>query len=166
MRRADLDDIYGNEISNYFLAFMYYKLCIYFTFYFHVTKYINEDLPTVSSNSKVIFSGLGADEVFGGYARYKTAFGRGGIEEMESEMSLDLDRIWHRNMGRDDRVISACGKEARFPYLDIDLMKFLSSSCPTSELCNWEDFRGKGDKNGKANKGDKEDGMAGTCQKN
>lgn len=33
----------------------------------------------VTSTSKVVFSGLGADEVFGGYARYKTAFERGGV---------------------------------------------------------------------------------------
>ena len=76
-------------------------------------------------NSKVVFSGLGADEVFGGYSRYKTAYVNGGVAQMEQEMSLDLDRIWHRNMGRDDRVISACGKEARFPFLDTNLLQFL-----------------------------------------
>ena len=96
--------------------------------------------------SKVIFSGLGADEVFGGYARYRTAYLRGGAEEMEDEMSLDIDRIWHRNMGRDDRVISSTGKEARFPYLDVDLLRFLRTHCPTENLCDWNDFRGKGDK--------------------
>ena len=32
----------------------------------------------IEVKSKVVFSGLGADEVFGGYARYKTAFERGG----------------------------------------------------------------------------------------
>ena len=62
----------------------------------------------------MVFSGLGADEVFGGYARYKTSFERGGEKEMEEEMAMDLDRLWHRNMGRDDRAISANGKEARF----------------------------------------------------
>lgn len=98
------------------------------------------------SESKVVFSGLGADEVFGGYARYKTAFQRGGSQEMEAEMSLDLNRIWHRNMGRDDRVISNCGKEARFPYLDTELLKFMQTNCPTEHLCNWNDFRGQGDK--------------------
>ena len=93
--------------------------------------YYDFEAPPATSKSKVVFSGLGADEVFGGYARYKTAFFRGGAPEMEQEMSLDLDRIWHRNMGRDDRVISSCGKEARYPYLDIDLMRFLSKNCPT-----------------------------------
>jgi len=96
-----------------------------------VDKYLDEDDALVTTDAKVVFSGLGADEVFGGYARYKTAFQRGGVEAMEQEMSLDLDRIWHRNMGRDDRVISACGKEARFPFLDVDLMRFLAAKCPT-----------------------------------
>ena len=73
-------------------------------------------------NSKVVFSGLGADEVFGGYGRFRTAFLRGGVQEMQAEMSMDLDRLWHRNMGRDDRVISSCGKEARFPFLDTNLL--------------------------------------------
>ena len=94
----------------------------------------------------MVFSGLGADEVFGGYARFKTAFLRGGEEEMQKEMSMDLDRLWHRNMGRDDRVISVCGKEGRFPFMDTNLLQFMSRKCPTAKLCDWNDFRGKGDK--------------------
>ena len=67
-----------------------------------------------------MFSGLGADEVWAGYSRYKTAVkSEGGIAALKAEMSLDLDRLWHRNMGRDDRVISVNGKEARFPFLDV-----------------------------------------------
>ena len=65
---------------------------------------------------------------------------------MQQEMSMDLDRLWHRNMGRDDRVISSLGKEARFPFLDTDLLKFMREHCPTDLLCDWDDFRGKGDK--------------------
>lgn len=83
------------------------------------------------SQSKVVFSGLGADEVFGGYARYKTSFERGGEKEMEEEMAMDLDRLWHRNMGRDDRAISANGKEARFPFLDPYLLSYLRDHVPT-----------------------------------
>jgi asparagine synthetase B (glutamine-hydrolysing) len=100
----------------------------------------------VKSSSKVVFSGLGADEVFGGYARYKTAFDRGGFSEMEAEMSLDLDRLWHRNFGRDDRAISDNGKEARFPFLDVNLMRYLGFNVPSSELVDFTAFRGLGDK--------------------
>ena len=110
------------------------------------SSYKDTKTTDLKVNSKVVFSGLGADEVFGGYSRYKTAYVNGGVAQMEQEMSLDLDRIWHRNMGRDDRVISACGKEARFPFLDTNLLQFLQKRCPSSHLCDWEDFRGKGDK--------------------
>ena len=74
-----------------------------------------------------MFSGLGADEVFGGYARYFTAMNRGGIDEMKKEISLDLDWLWTRNFGRDDWAISSTGKECWYPFLDLNLMKTVSS---------------------------------------
>jgi asparagine synthetase B (glutamine-hydrolysing) len=49
-------------------------------------------------------------------------------------MALDLDRIWHRNMGRDDRAISSNGKEARFPFLDLQVQHFLRDQAPDSLL--------------------------------
>lgn len=70
---------------------------------------------------------MGADEVWAGYSRYKAALLKGGVEGLHTEMSLDLDRLWHRNMGRDDRVISHNGKEARYPFLDFDLQTYLGS---------------------------------------
>ena len=36
---------------------------------------------------------------------------------------LDLNRLWIRNLSRDDRVISENGKEVRYPFLDSDLIK-------------------------------------------
>ncbi len=83
----------------------------------------------VTSSAKVVFSGLGADEVWGGYARYKTALFKGQIEGLRHEMSVDLDRLWHRNMGRDDRAIAHNGKEARFPFLDLELQQFIANEC-------------------------------------
>ena len=84
----------------------------------------------VRSPSKVVFSGLGADEVWAGYSRYKTAGTKGGVTGLKAEMSLDLDRLWHRNMGRDDRVISVNGKETRFPFLDTAVQRFLATHIP------------------------------------
>lgn len=75
---------------------------------------------------KILFSGIGADEIFGGYSRYKSSFKHYGKEGVIREMSLDLDRLWHRNMGRDDRIVSCHSRELRFPYLDTHLWLALS----------------------------------------
>jgi asparagine synthetase B (glutamine-hydrolysing) len=71
-----------------------------------------------SSDSKVLFSGLGADELFGGYQRHALAYQRGGHKAFLAELQLDTYRLGKRNLGRDDRVISRWGKEARYPFLD------------------------------------------------
>lgn len=76
---------------------------------------------------KILLSGLGADEIFGGYARYKIAHRHDGNSGVQREMALDIDRIWHRNMGRDDRIISYHAREVRFPFLDSKLWAYLST---------------------------------------
>jgi asparagine synthetase B (glutamine-hydrolysing) len=58
--------------------------------------------PQVSP-TRVLLSGLGADELCGGYARYRTAHRRGGDTAARASMQADIDRIWLRNLGRDDR---------------------------------------------------------------
>lgn len=70
-----------------------------------------------TSPARVFLSGLGADELLGGYARHRQAFRRGHYDALRAELQLDLDRLPTRNLGRDDRVISYHGREARFPYL-------------------------------------------------
>ena len=41
-------------------------------------------------------------------------------------MSLDIDRIWHRNLGRDDRVTSRHAKDMRYPFLDSHIWSALA----------------------------------------
>lgn len=67
---------------------------------------------------KILFSGSGADEILGGYSRYRSNFLQYNKDGVIREMSLDLNRIWHRNLGRDDRVTATHGRELRFPFLD------------------------------------------------
>ncbi|TVY46123.1 Asparagine synthetase domain-containing protein [Lachnellula subtilissima] len=87
--------------------------------------------------ARVLLSGLGADELFGGYTRHATAFNRNGITALLDELELDVNRLGKRNLGRDDRVISHWGREVRFPYLDESLVKW-AVECPIWEKCGFQ----------------------------
>jgi len=93
--------------------------------------------PTVSTiSARVLLSGLGADELFGGYTRHGIAFSRQGYSGLAEELKLDVARLGKRNLGRDDRVMSHWGREIRFPFLDEDLVKW-AMSCPSWEKCDF-----------------------------
>ena len=70
------------------------------------------------TSARVLLSGLGADELFAGYQRHGIAFQQRGYNGLVEELELDFRRLGKRNLGRDDRVLSHWGKEARYPYLD------------------------------------------------
>jgi asparagine synthetase B (glutamine-hydrolysing) len=82
-------------------------------------------LASAASPAKIVASGLGADEIFAGYSRYRIAYKRAGYEEMENEMIFDMERLWIRNLGRDDRAIGMNGREARYPFLYLPLWEYL-----------------------------------------
>lgn len=88
------------------------------------------------SPARVLLSGLGADELFGGYQRHGTAFARHSFPGLLDELQLDVGRLGKRNLGRDDRVISRWGKEVRFPYLDEDVVSW-ALSAPVWEKCGF-----------------------------
>ena len=58
---------------------------------------------------------------------------------------MDIGRLWERNLGRDDRIFSDHGKEARFPYLDHHVTNFLAAT-PLEDICDYSLPPGQGDK--------------------
>lgn len=95
----------------------------------------NDAVP-YATPARVLLSGLGADELFGGYVRHATAFSRRGYGGLVEELMLDVGRLGKRNLGRDDRAMSRWGREVRFPFLDEGLVKWAVES-PVWEKCDF-----------------------------
>jgi asparagine synthase (glutamine-hydrolysing) len=72
----------------------------------------------------VLLAGQGADELFGGYQRYLTEFGRSGAEAVEQKMFRDIENAYRANFQRDNQVCSYHGVELRLPFIDRDVVDF------------------------------------------
>ncbi|XP_029461860.1 asparagine synthetase domain-containing protein 1-like isoform X1 [Rhinatrema bivittatum] len=103
------------------------------------------ELQPYTSVAKVVLTGIGADEQLAGYSRHRVRFKAHGLEGLVAELGMELGRISSRNLGRDDRVIGDHGKEARFPFLDEDVVSFLNS-LPIWDKVDLTQPRGIGEK--------------------
>lgn len=104
-----------------------------------------DDQKPFTSSAKVILTGIGADEQLAGYSRHRVRFRSSGYKGLIQELAMELGRISSRNLGRDDRVIADHGKEARFPYLDEDVVSYFNS-LPVWEKTDLTLPRGVGEK--------------------
>jgi asparagine synthetase B (glutamine-hydrolysing) len=157
-------------------------LSIALAFYFaargqgHLAAASDEELEAelYTSHARVLLSGLGADELLGGYARHRRAFNQpvGRHEDnveteqppssvfpgqapgppahenwqaLIDELQMDLDRLPTRNLGRDDRIIATHGKEARYPFLAGHVVEFLARQ-PVWYKADMRFVEGVGDK--------------------
>ncbi|KAI4292439.1 hypothetical protein PAPHI01_1713 [Pancytospora philotis] len=80
-----------------------------------------------SRYGKVALLGSGADEVFGGYSKYSRECAEASSTkngaEFRRHMLFDLFTVSMHNICRDDRVIAHWGVEARFAFLDTDVIQ-------------------------------------------
>ena len=101
--------------------------------------------PPYRSGARVLLLGSGADEQLGGYGRHRTVFRKEGWVALGAELRAERERLWLRNLGRDDRTIADWGREARHPYLDETVMEVLATT-PLPLICDLRLPPGSGDK--------------------
>ncbi|HII91821.1 MAG TPA: asparagine synthetase B [Methanosarcina sp.] len=91
------------------------KIAIGLPLYF-VAKTAKED------GKRVLLTGQGADELFGGYSRHED-FLEQGPEVLDREIYSDIQNISVINLERDDMVTMANSMELRVPFLDKEVIK-------------------------------------------
>ncbi|MFX1297042.1 MAG: asparagine synthase-related protein [Promethearchaeota archaeon] len=79
---------------------------------------------------KVVFTGQGADEIFGGYRRYEIQLLK-DPRKLQNILRDDIQNLYLGNLQRDDAVSMAYTLELRLPYLTQDLIEF-SMQIPAS----------------------------------
>jgi diphthine-ammonia ligase len=103
-------------------------------------KYIKEILPIIKSNNvvkmgvalpvyacakkakedgiKVLFTGLGSEEIFAGYERHKKS------TDLNVECLNGLNNLKFRDLDRDLPIATSLGLDFKVPFLDVDLIEY------------------------------------------
>ncbi|HTX43897.1 MAG TPA: asparagine synthetase B [Methanocella sp.] len=80
---------------------------------------------------RVLLSGQGADELFGGYARHESAAMN---NTLPGALQHDLEHIAEVNLERDDAAAMAHGMELRVPYLDLKVVSVAQRTDPSLKV--------------------------------
>lgn len=79
--------------------------------------------------SKRLVLGQGADELFGGYAKYQDV----SVEERDAMMARDRDAVIGEGVAREGKIAKLVPIQFHYPYLDRGLVQF-AKTIPSSEL--------------------------------
>lgn len=84
----------------------------------HVSIGVPLYLGLRNSSSRDVFLGQGADEMFGGYARYERLVEREGYDALGRRLEEDTLSLQETNLFRDCSLARGIGRDLHLPYLD------------------------------------------------
>lgn len=88
----------------------------------------------LQNNIKILFSGLGTEELFAGYQRHEDALKNNDFESVHKECWNGLKNMWQRDLLRDYKISKHLGVELRIPYMDLEIIKAAMNINPMYKL--------------------------------
>src|SRR5215213_5834942 len=92
---------------------------------------------------RVVFTGQGADELFGGYSWYFKIVSKYGYSKLKEYMIQDLLLLYKETLEREDKLAMANSIEMREPFLDSEVVKTATSINMNLNIVNNNDIFGK-----------------------
>ncbi|MFQ5969726.1 MAG: asparagine synthase (glutamine-hydrolyzing) [Nitrososphaerales archaeon] len=89
---------------------------------------------------KVVLSGQGADELFGGYPWYSEIVERDGYDVFHKCMVKDLLLLYKETLEREDKITMVHSVELRVPYLDPKVIRLAMHIDPRLKIHNNDNF--------------------------
>ena len=87
----------------------------------------------LQDNIKILFSGLGTEEIFAGYQRHEIAL-QNDFEAVHKESWNGLKNMWSRDLLRDSKIAKHLGIELRTPYMELNVIKTAMNINPMYKL--------------------------------
>jgi asparagine synthase (glutamine-hydrolysing) len=95
------------------------------------------------AGERVILTGQGADELFGGYPWYPTIVDREGYDTFVKRSWEDTFLLYKECLEREDKIAMAHSLELRVPFLDPEVIKIAFSIDPELKIRKGGDSQGK-----------------------
>jgi asparagine synthase (glutamine-hydrolysing) len=95
------------------------------------------------AGERVVLTGQGADELFGGYRWYSTIVDREGYNSFLERSWEDTFLLYKECLEREDKIAMAHSIELRVPYLDPEVIKLAFSVAPHLKIHRGEDSLAK-----------------------
>lgn len=92
---------------------------------------------------KIIFSGQGPDELWGGYSWYPEVIAEEGYQGFQQRNWSDLKRGDIETLDRENKIAMTHGVEMVFPYLDMEVIEVAMSTSPKLKVSSTEGDLGK-----------------------